>query len=937
MYWPAVLRAFLTVVCVLVTASRAPAQLGSGSLHGRVVDPRGVALADVRVSIGGPGVDQSQNTDAGGRFRFLDLPPGSYSVKVAREGVTPAGQPNVTVRVGRATVIQITASPGGHHILGASESAMLDSRVVPTGANLRLEQLEMMPFAPDLASVLQSTPGVALDLVNVGGSMTGDRVTAVFRGAPRDANTWTVDGVTLTDMTASGLAPRYFEFALLDEIQTVTGGPDIQQMTAGLGVNLVTKRGTNLFQGQGRAYFSDGASIGNDVQPIGGADFDGAFDFGAEAGGAISRDRLWYFAGLDGVSSDRAVLAANDIASRDFSRTSLLGKISLSAGGNALTGSVHTSGLDREGEGAGALRAPSALWNDDGRTTVIRVQDSAVLGSNWFVTALAGLVDTGFTLNPAGTGSAHVDSSGVFRDGFQRVTSDDSSKEVRLNLAGYFGAHEVQAGTGYRSVSADTLYEWPGNVLTAASGTPVTIMILPPDRDVSARASYTSAWVQDTISQGRLTANLGVRFDVQRGRNRESAAIANALSPLVPGATFAGDDDDLNWTSIVPRIGVTYALGRDRTILVRASFSRYPDQLGVDRVLRFNPISPDAGRDFDGSETFAFFDANGNRVPDPGESRTASAILGLATSDPRYLNAPSQVADDFDPPMTNELLFGVDRLIGRGALSAHLQLRNRSGIADDVPLVASGTGQPRAVLFADFGPGPIVPVTDLDGTPIVLETFDLNAPLSYTAGVLMSNGAREQSAMNLTLQYDQRYVRGAYVRMWINFGRAEWTVPGTFFVDRNDLLGSDDNDGEPVADQSASPARSGVFLNNNWSYELLGMTAAPFGLEFAARIYGRAGYPAPVFVTVDASDATRLIQAAGVDRDRFARLFITDLRIARVFTVAKLNLDASVEMFNLFNRQTMLQREGDLASPFLSNAVEVLSPRVMRFGVRVRF
>jgi carboxypeptidase family protein/TonB-dependent receptor-like protein len=936
MYWSAVLRACLTVVCVLVSASRAPAQLGSGSLHGRVVDARGTALGGVRVSIGGPGVEQSQLTGSDGRFRFLTLPPGSYAVKVTREGVTPAGHPNVTVRVGRATVIQITASPGGHHILGASESAMLDSRLVATGANFRLEQLEALPFAPDLASVLQSTPGVALDLVNVGGSTTGERATAVFRGAPRDANTWTVDGVTLTDMSASGLAPRYFEFALLEEIQTVTGGPDIQQMTAGLGVNLVTKRGTNLFQGQGRAYLSDGASVGGDVQPPGGAHFDGAVDFGAEAGGAIVRNKLWYFGGLDGVSSDRTALSANDIASRDFSRTSLLGKISLNAGRNALTGSVFTSGLDREGEGAGALRAPSALWNDDGRTTIFRVEDSAVLGANWFVTALAGLVDTGFTLNPDATGSAHVDSSGIFRDGFERLTADRSSKEARLNLTGYFGAHEIQAGGGYRSVSDSTLYEWPGSVVTAGSGTPVTLMILPPDRDVSARANNTSAWVQDTISHGRLTANLGVRFDVQRGRNRESVAMANPLSPLVPAATFDGGDDGWSWTSLSPRLGVTYAVGRDQTMLVRASFSRYPDQLGLDRVLLFNPIAPIAGRQFDGSEMFAFFDANGNRVVDPSEVRSASAIVGVATSDPRFLVAPSQVAEDFDPPMTNELLLGVDRLVGRGALSAHLQLRNRSGIADDVPLVAAGTGQ-RAVVFDDFGLGPLVPVTDLDGTPIVLQTFDLNAPWSYTGGVFMSNGAREQRAMNLTLQYDQRYVRGAYMRAWINFGRAEWTVPSTFFVDRNDLLGGDDNDDAPVADQSASPARSGVFLHNNWSYELLGMTRAPYGLELALRVYGRQGYPAPVFVTVEAIDATRLIQAASVDRDRFARLLITDLRIGRAFAVAKFNLDVSAEIFNLFNRQTVLQRDTDLISPFRGSDIEVLSPRVMRFGVRVRF
>ena len=31
----------------------------------------------------------------------------------------------------------------------------------------------------------------------------------------------------------------------------------------------------------------------------------------------------------------------------------------------------------------------------------------------------------------------------------------------------------------------------------------------------------------------------------------------------------------------------------------------------------------------------------------------------------------------------------------------------------------------------------------------------------------------------------------------------------SFFVDRNDLIGAEDNDGAPVADQSASPARAG--------------------------------------------------------------------------------------------------------------------------------
>jgi hypothetical protein len=935
MHWQVVLRASLTVLCVLILASRAPAQLSAGSLHGRVVDPLGNPVSGALVSIGGPSGGQSQTTDGGGRFQFLALPPGSYSVKVEREGVTPAGHPNVVVRVGRATVIELTASPGGHHRLGAAESALLDSRVIATGANLRFEQLNKIPFAPDLASILQSTPGVLLDVIDVGGSATGDRPTIVYRGASREANTWTVDGVTLTDMTLLGSAPRYFDFGLIEEVQTVTGGTDIQQMTSGLGVNVVTKRGTNLFQGQGRAFFSNGGAFKNGILPAANTDFDGAMEFGAEAGGAIVKDRLWYFAGADGFRSDREALAGGELAGRDFSRQSVLGKISMRTAGQAMTASAHTSGLGRDGEGAGITRAPSALWNDDGRTSLFKVEDSAALGSRFFLTGLAAAADTGSTLDPAGGGATHLDAFGIFRDGFQHVDADNTSREGRIDFATYLGTHEIKLGAGYRSVSVRSRYEWPGGIVTAASGTPATMAMLPPDLDVAAAASYTSAYVQDTISRGRLTATLGVRFDGQRGRNKRSEVLANSLSSLVPAVTFPGGEPEWRWTSVVPRLGVTYALGPDQTMLLRASFSRYPDQLGIARVLLSNPVAPVMGRELAGSEAFVFFDANGNRLPDPGEMRTASSFVRVSTADPRFLEAPNLVAADFDPAMTNELQLGVDRLVGRGAASAHLQWRKRTGIADEVPLVQIVEGR-RPVAFEDFGPGPAVFGTDLDGTAFLLESFDLNPGLFYTGGASVANGAREQRGVNLTLQYDQRYVRGAYLRAWINVGRSEWNVPTTFFIDRNDLIGAGDNDDAPVADQSASPSRQGVFLNSNWSYELIGMSQAPLGLEVAARFYGRQGFPAPQFVIVDAGDATRTIQVGAFDR-RLNRLFVADFRVGRSFAVANFDLDVSADVFNLFNTQTAVQRDTDLSKLLKGAVLESLSPRVLRFGVRVKF
>jgi len=162
-------------------------------------------------------------------------------------------------------------------------------------------------------------------------------------------------------------------------------------------------------------------------------------------------------------------------------------------------------------------------------------------------------------------------------------------------------------------------------------------------------------------------------------------------------------------------------------------------------------------------------------------------------------------------------------------------------------------------------------------------------------------------------------------------------VPTAFFVDRNDLIGAEDNDGAPVADQSASPSRAGVFLNSNWSYEILGMTRVPFGLEVAARVYGRQGFPAPRFVIVDANDATRTIQVGDFDGNRLDRLFLADFRVERSFAVANVNLDISADVFNLFNNQTAVQRDTNLSELLKGAVLESLSPRVVRFGVRVKF
>jgi len=88
---------------------------------------------------------------------------------------------------------------------------------------------------------------------------------------------------------------------------------------------------------------------------------------------------------------------------------------------------------------------------------------------------------------------------------------------------------------------------------------------------------------------------------------------------------------------------------------------------------------------------------------------------------------------------------------------------------------------------------------------------------------------------------------------------------------------------------------------------------------------------------VPAPDATRLIQVGDFDGVRFGRVMVADFRVERTFPVARFHVDLSADFFNLVNSQTVLQRDNDLVDPLKGETVEVISPRVIRFGVRVRF
>ena len=103
------MRKLLTAALfALIAVLPAYAQIAGGSISGTVTDEQKAVLPGVTVTIQGLDRTQSAVTDETGKFRFLNQPPGPYSVTFELPGFAGIKHEGVIVAVGRDADISVT-------------------------------------------------------------------------------------------------------------------------------------------------------------------------------------------------------------------------------------------------------------------------------------------------------------------------------------------------------------------------------------------------------------------------------------------------------------------------------------------------------------------------------------------------------------------------------------------------------------------------------------------------------------------------------------------------------------------------------------------------------------------------------------------------------------------------------------------------------------
>jgi len=985
--WSSTLTVTLYLLCV---TGEALAQEETGNLYGIVTDTSGDLLPGATVELAGMGAPRYQTADSNGNFRFLGLDPGSYTLKGSLDGFSTVEQPSIDIRVAQNTRIDLELFPAIEEIISVTaESPLLDERQLAAGTRVSQVELETIPTARDPWAILNQASGVVVWDVNVGGSSSGKP--SWFRGVGGTSkdNDYIIDGVQITSVATFELGgtSTYYDFDQFEEIQITTGGNDISKHTSGVAINMVTKRGTNEFRGSARFLLTDDsgyfgvleqADSGFDESDLGPGQegfvpnqVDRLQDYGVEAGGPAWRDRIWLWGSW--AQNDIAVVGGSgrvDPTNLENVAIKMNAQFSRS---NSFVGSYNVGDKTVFGRGTGPSIDTSASWNQRGPTGITKLEDSHVFGSSLFLSGQYSYIDGGWSLASVGGcgpdqpavpfpgGETNTDADGYQTNSACMVNSQPA-EEWKIDASYFLDAgslnHELRFGGRVREAAQEESWSYPGRNLWHYDGSIADVQVpgllawlgLPPKRADDANmvyayrqgpvplvVNYGSLWVQDTMTMGPWTFNAGLRYDLQDGENRAGSVDANGGFPeVMPALDFEGNDaDGIRWSSLSPRLGITYALGEERNTLLRGSFSQYPRPLGLDQISRANPVS--------GQWAWIVFIDDPGGYPafyDEGEQyAVGGGFRGFDPSNPTSLSTSNKNDPDMDPQLTRELILGVEHAF-LPELVAGLKVtwRNITNMQENQDLFRSETtGEVTTIPATEYVPDRVVSGLLPDGTAYAVQTWAADpARWTYSGGDFFTDGNREVNYLGASLTVTKRLANQWMMRGFVNYNFDEsWAVPNSYF-ENNDpnrfLQGAVDG-------QIFAPGGS---LQSDWQWNLNGMYQVapdrPWGFNVAGNLSGRQG--APIGYTRWIAGVDGIVREISVEENlgdfRFDNVASADLRLEKEFaTNGSLGLTFSIDGFNILNAGTVLDRYRNLGAGNANWVFESISPRIWRLGVRL--
>jgi len=546
-----------------------------GAIQGRVATPEGEALPGVEVTISSPqliGGAQSVITGGNGRFRFVALPPGTYTAEARLQGFNPQKRGDLRLTMTATLTVDFALEVGtleeSIEVIGLApiidvKDSQMNVHVMPRVF------LEKIPSSRNFEDQLAFAPGAK----GAWGS---------FYGAPDSLeNKYMTDGLN-TSNPEDGAPAHLVDYDSVEEFNVMgIGSPSEYGGFGGATINVVTKSGGNDLSGlftfhmQMPKWYT--ANWG-DYPYLVRRTFNEYYNVHLNLGGPFIKDKLWFYTSGVYNSTERHNVET-DIKGRKGDQERIMGKLSWQISKNdRLIGFVEK--YWRKSKGVPDIMSPGLVSEYKADDFFLNFSYLHIFSETTFLEARAG----GF-LRDALLGEKDTPSH---FDLITEITSGNIEEYMKIHRAAYTfnasishhaddflgGSHDFKLGVDFGRYLSEDARLYPGGKFYNDLDGEDYYLVDHWGRDVEPVFNRINAFIQDSWTIGeRLTINPGLRIHGIKGwlpRYQDEAVFTPKLG-------------------IAPRLGITYDIFGDHSTVLKAHYGKYYHQT---RDLMFSPMEP---------------------------------------------------------------------------------------------------------------------------------------------------------------------------------------------------------------------------------------------------------------------------------------------------------------------------------------------------------
>jgi Carboxypeptidase regulatory-like domain len=952
-------RTIVGLILFILSYSGVAAAQSTGSIIGQVTDQSGAVLPGVTVTATSPALQVpsvTSVTNEQGEYRLAPLPIGIYQVAFELASFRPAQRQDVRLTAGFIARIDVAMGLAtvAETVTVSGAAPVVDVTSTTNSTLLTREQLDLTPTSRNsLMSILALAPGVRTRIDVGGDQMLEDPDARVFGQA---GEMWTtLEGIGIASMDTESGSGVFFDYQTVEETRIETMGANAAAPTRGIQSHTIVKSGGNDFHGG--ALWSQtgpklqGHNLDSRLRDLGvetGNALVKRYDVGAELGGRVVRNKLWFYgAARKRYNESEAVNAFKPdgtLAHDTVKFTFYTGKVSLQASpSNRLIGFYTQSHKPEEGE-SGDEVAYESRKQQDLYQIYGKGEWQGVRGNSLIANLQLGIIRRDRDVYPDTTNVRRFDVEREFLSGANWDVGDHGNS-TRYHTVGsltlykpdtFHGNHEFKVGFDaykhYQRTDWDAVQ--PVNyMLFTNDGAPYQFGAINHPIQSRLTPSYLSVYGQDswTIAR-RLTLNLGLRY----ARNDISVpaqcleGVAAPSNIAFPDQCFARVEVPV-WNSVAPRLHFAYDLTGDGKTVFKGGWGRF------DYIRTVRPDIERLNRNTDAVAIYNWRDLNGNGDYNPGEVNLNPngpdfvKTLGNELDEPAPRAVPNK---DEKQPKSDEFSVSIEReLIPNFAVKVTGIHSRYDNIRREQNNLRPYSAYNIPVTNRDPGPDGRVGTADDGGLLTYYEYSPALSGAQFEEMTLVNDPKARQRFTSVELAAVKRLANrwqfaGSYARtkkdrpihpsLRVPENRAQATIVGAF--NPNDEINRADN-------------------TSDWQGKLSGAYIFPYDVTFGVNFDHQSGdaFARQVLLEGGVTIPDIVVNAEPVGTRRIPTLNLLTLRAEKSFRFRTAQRVAvRFDLYNALNVNTTTRIQPRSGSRFL-RPTEIVPPRIAEFGLAYSF